>query len=259
MPSATGRSPFLAASDVAARGLDIPDVSHIFNYDVPIHPEDYIHRIGRTGRAGREGFAAMLVTPKDYQGAQGDREDAPAKRSRGSTARPAKRSRVRASEVPAERQRQASPRQPLKTRQAPVRLGRPDKPSPPAIKATSHPQSSSPSRNAAQLRKTAMAASTRDERRNDVRHEPHKHHSNQHHGERKGGHVVTALPAERPQGNAPQLQPRQAAGHGRSRPRLHDAPGAGDLASGLLQSSCRQGSSGHPRLAPSKWMPARPA
>lgn len=62
-----GTIAFLAASDVAARGLDIPDVSHIFNYDVPIHPEDYIHRIGRTGRAGREGFTAMLVTPKDHK------------------------------------------------------------------------------------------------------------------------------------------------------------------------------------------------
>jgi superfamily II DNA/RNA helicase len=62
-----GSIAFLAASDVAARGLDIPDVSHIFNYDVPIHPEDYVHRIGRTGRAGREGFAAMLVTPRDYK------------------------------------------------------------------------------------------------------------------------------------------------------------------------------------------------
>jgi superfamily II DNA/RNA helicase len=62
-----GQIAFLAASDVAARGLDIPDVSHIFNYDVPIHPEDYVHRIGRTGRAGREGFAAMLVTPKDMK------------------------------------------------------------------------------------------------------------------------------------------------------------------------------------------------
>jgi superfamily II DNA/RNA helicase len=62
-----GTIAFLAASDVAARGLDIPDVSHIFNYDVPIHPEDYVHRIGRTGRAGREGFAAMLVTPKDFK------------------------------------------------------------------------------------------------------------------------------------------------------------------------------------------------
>jgi superfamily II DNA/RNA helicase len=58
---------FLAASDVAARGLDIPAVSHVFNYDVPVHPEDYVHRIGRTGRAGREGYAAMLVTPKDYK------------------------------------------------------------------------------------------------------------------------------------------------------------------------------------------------
>ncbi len=62
-----GTITFLAASDVAARGLDIPDVSHIFNYDVPIHPEDYVHRIGRTGRAGREGFAATLVTPKEVK------------------------------------------------------------------------------------------------------------------------------------------------------------------------------------------------
>jgi superfamily II DNA/RNA helicase len=62
-----GQIAFLAASDVAARGLDIPDVSHIFNYDVPIHPEDYVHRIGRTGRAGRGGYAAMLVTPKDIK------------------------------------------------------------------------------------------------------------------------------------------------------------------------------------------------
>jgi superfamily II DNA/RNA helicase len=63
----SGQIAFLAASDVAARGLDIPEVSHIFNYDVPIHPEDYVHRIGRTGRAGREGFAATLVTPRDYK------------------------------------------------------------------------------------------------------------------------------------------------------------------------------------------------
>src|SRR5262249_15697413 len=62
-----GSITFLAASDVAARGLDIPDVSHIFNYDVPIHPEDYVHRIGRTGRAGREGVAATLVTPKEIK------------------------------------------------------------------------------------------------------------------------------------------------------------------------------------------------
>jgi len=55
----------LVASDVAARGLDIPLVSHIFNFDVPFHADDYVHRIGRTGRAGREGHALMLATPKD--------------------------------------------------------------------------------------------------------------------------------------------------------------------------------------------------
>ncbi len=55
----------LAASDVAARGLDIPEVSHVFNFDVPVNSEDYVHRIGRTGRAGREGYAATLVTEED--------------------------------------------------------------------------------------------------------------------------------------------------------------------------------------------------
>lgn len=56
---------FLVASDVAARGLDIPNVSHVFNFDVPSHSEDYVHRIGRTGRAGRLGKAFMIVTPSD--------------------------------------------------------------------------------------------------------------------------------------------------------------------------------------------------
>ena len=56
---------FLVASDVAARGLDIPNVSHVFNYDVPSHAEDYIHRIGRTGRAGRTGTAITLAVPSD--------------------------------------------------------------------------------------------------------------------------------------------------------------------------------------------------
>ncbi|MGD0190416.1 MAG: DEAD/DEAH box helicase [Rhizomicrobium sp.] len=60
-----GQIQFLVASDVAARGLDIPSVSHIFNFDVPYHPDDYVHRIGRTGRAGRDGTALMLATPKD--------------------------------------------------------------------------------------------------------------------------------------------------------------------------------------------------
>ena len=56
---------FLVASDVAARGLDIPSVSHVFNYDVPSHSEDYVHRIGRTGRAGRDGKAVMICSSRD--------------------------------------------------------------------------------------------------------------------------------------------------------------------------------------------------
>src|SRR5207244_9762941 len=56
---------YLIASDVAARGLDIPDVSHVFNYDVPIHAEDYVHRIGRTGRAGRSGKSFTIATRSD--------------------------------------------------------------------------------------------------------------------------------------------------------------------------------------------------
>jgi superfamily II DNA/RNA helicase len=55
----------LVCSDVAARGLDIPDVSHVYNFDVPIHSEDYVHRIGRTGRAGRSGTALTIVTRED--------------------------------------------------------------------------------------------------------------------------------------------------------------------------------------------------
>ena len=55
----------LVASDVAARGLDVPAVSHVFNYDVPSHAEDYVHRIGRTGRAGRSGKAMMICNPRD--------------------------------------------------------------------------------------------------------------------------------------------------------------------------------------------------
>ena len=60
-----GESPLLIASDVAARGLDIPSVSHVFNFDVPSNAEDYVHRIGRTGRAGREGKAFTLAVPND--------------------------------------------------------------------------------------------------------------------------------------------------------------------------------------------------
>src|SRR5207245_6782308 len=60
-----GEIPVLVASDVAARGLDIPIVSHVFNFDVPHHADDYVHRIGRTGRAGRAGTAISIVTSLD--------------------------------------------------------------------------------------------------------------------------------------------------------------------------------------------------
>ncbi len=60
-----GSITFLVASDVAARGLDIPNVSHVFNYDVPSHAEDYVHRIGRTGRAGKTGLAYTISVPSD--------------------------------------------------------------------------------------------------------------------------------------------------------------------------------------------------
>ena len=61
----SGEVTVLVASDVAARGLDIPAVSHIFNFDVPHHPDDYVHRIGRTGRAGLSGTAITIVAPID--------------------------------------------------------------------------------------------------------------------------------------------------------------------------------------------------
>lgn len=60
-----GQIKVLVATDVAARGLDIDDISHVFNFDLPLDPEIYVHRIGRTGRAGREGIAVSFVTPKE--------------------------------------------------------------------------------------------------------------------------------------------------------------------------------------------------
>ena len=60
-----GELRLLIASDVAARGLDVPSVSHVFNFDLPSHPEDYVHRIGRTGRAGRSGKAISIMVPSD--------------------------------------------------------------------------------------------------------------------------------------------------------------------------------------------------
>ena len=61
----SGRLDVLVATDVAARGIDVPSITHVINYDVPVCAEDYIHRIGRTGRAGRSGKALTFVTHGD--------------------------------------------------------------------------------------------------------------------------------------------------------------------------------------------------
>ena len=62
----SGRLEFLVATNVAARGIDIPDIEHVINYDIPQTAEEYIHRIGRTARAGRPGTAVTLVGPWDF-------------------------------------------------------------------------------------------------------------------------------------------------------------------------------------------------
>jgi superfamily II DNA/RNA helicase len=69
-----GEIQILVASDVAARGLDIVDMSHVFNFDVPFSPEDYVHRIGRTGRAGKTGHSFTLASPDEGRPGRGDRE-----------------------------------------------------------------------------------------------------------------------------------------------------------------------------------------
>ncbi len=61
------RLEILVATDVAARGLDVNNVTHVFNYHLPLDPESYVHRIGRTGRAGKEGMAISLVTPHEFR------------------------------------------------------------------------------------------------------------------------------------------------------------------------------------------------
>jgi superfamily II DNA/RNA helicase len=175
-----GTIAFLAASDVAARGLDIPDVSHIFNYDVPIHPEDYIHRIGRTGRAGRGGFAAMLVTPKDIKALKAIE-------------------RMLRQEIPWIDGAQSATEQTETLEARPNgngkhrRGGRSRRNKGPQGRGAQASQSSSPPQPPASGGETKQ----REERRSDVRHEQHKHHQRPHQGERKGGDVVHGTSPDR--------------------------------------------------------------
>jgi superfamily II DNA/RNA helicase len=176
-----GQIAFLAASDVAARGLDIPEVSHIFNYDVPIHPEDYVHRIGRTGRAGREGFAATLVTPKDYKALKAIekllRQEIP-----WIDGPPGEAERAEASEATSggNGRRRRGGRSRRGKRGAGPQAAQPSKPQP----------------------ANGKEGKKRDDRRHDHRHHQHKHHQPQ--GERKQNPVVHGAPIERAQGHAPQ-------------------------------------------------------
>jgi len=131
----------LVASDVAARGLDIKGVSHVFNYDVPWHPDDYVHRIGRTGRAGKTGVAISLVTSADSEsiadiqkltgtkiaemGADGapsggEREERAPREKRESAREGEPREARRGSEKPARRERRPRPDAPREERPAPA-------------------------------------------------------------------------------------------------------------------------------------------
>jgi len=148
----------LIASDVAARGLDIPAVSHVFNYDVPHHADDYVHRIGRTGRAGRSGEAFMIVTPADGRNydkvvkligqtpeeiaitvdpAVGSDEERPAKRPARSRkpAQAAPAAQTEAAETPAPRRSRARrPREEARLESSPAvaESTPPEQPEPPA-------------------------------------------------------------------------------------------------------------------------------
>jgi superfamily II DNA/RNA helicase len=129
----------LIASDVAARGLDIKGVSHVFNFDVPWHPDDYIHRIGRTGRAGATGKAFTLATPEDAEAIAniekltglkiervGKPETAQAPEPREE--RPARRAKPRRKEPRQDEPRRDEPRQEAPREEAP----RQETPKPPA-------------------------------------------------------------------------------------------------------------------------------
>ncbi|WP_421791466.1 DEAD/DEAH box helicase [Hyphobacterium sp.] len=113
----SGELRFLVASDVAARGLDIPAVSHVFNYDVPHNADDYVHRIGRTGRAGMSGEAVTIAAPGDEKNLAAVEkmignaiEPADFAKPSQSAAKPAsKQSKPKADSAPKPAQKQKSP------------------------------------------------------------------------------------------------------------------------------------------------------
>jgi superfamily II DNA/RNA helicase len=105
-----GEINILVASDVAARGLDIKGVSHVFNFDVPWHPDDYVHRIGRTGRAGATGKAFTLVTPEDAEAVENIEKLTGMTIPRVARAAPAEEVRAPREEKPAPRKRAEAPK-----------------------------------------------------------------------------------------------------------------------------------------------------
>jgi superfamily II DNA/RNA helicase len=137
-----GRVKLLVASDVAARGLDIPDVSHVFNFDVPVSAEDYIHRIGRTGRAGKSGASFTIVAPDDKKGFEaiealtgmkiaweGDPVEWESRRERGSRGKPVRRERQDAAPSQEKPKRREPRREGAEGRpQATTRTPRPERP-----------------------------------------------------------------------------------------------------------------------------------
>ena len=137
----TGDVNILVASDVAARGLDVKGVSHVFNFDTPWHPDDYVHRIGRTGRAGAKGRAFTLVTPEDAEAIANVEKltglKIPVYEIDGSKAEARTESRDKPKREPREERRERRPERPLEKPEAekpaaekPARKAEPRKPAP---------------------------------------------------------------------------------------------------------------------------------
>ena len=137
----TGDVNILVASDVAARGLDVKGVSHVFNFDTPWHPDDYVHRIGRTGRAGAKGRAFTLVTPEDAEAIANVEKltglKIPVYEIDGSKVEARTESRDKPKREPREERRERRPERPLEKPEAekpaaekPARKAEPRKPAP---------------------------------------------------------------------------------------------------------------------------------